>query len=176
MPKVSIRLLIPVAVAAGIALAIYLPAHAQGDQPPAPTPGAPVTDDQVNAVAQMLYCPVCENIPLDVCGTQACADWRQEIRGMLADGMTSDQITAAFAQKYGQRVLASPQQSGINWLVWILPVVGVLTGAVVVALAIRRMAPGAFSAESGADTLAEDSDLDPEMVARLERELREFSS
>src|SRR5689334_22330752 len=109
MLKVSIRLLIPAVVVVGIALAVVIPARAQGDQPPAPTPGASVTDDQVNAVAERLYCPVCENIPLDVCGTQACADWRQEIRGMLADGMTSDQITAAFAQKYGQRVLASPQ-------------------------------------------------------------------
>ena len=33
----------------------------------------PVTDDQVNAIAHDLYCPVCENTPLDVCGTQACA-------------------------------------------------------------------------------------------------------
>ncbi len=35
-----------------------------------------VSDDQVNEVAGGLYCPVCESTPLDVCPTQACADWR----------------------------------------------------------------------------------------------------
>ena len=38
-------------------------ALAQGGQPP--------TDDEVNAVAKQLFCPVCENTPLDVCPTQA---------------------------------------------------------------------------------------------------------
>ncbi|MFN3309334.1 MAG: hypothetical protein ACK44E_09010, partial [Anaerolineales bacterium] len=31
-----------------------------------------ISDDEVNAIAKYLYCPVCENVPLDVCGTQAC--------------------------------------------------------------------------------------------------------
>ena len=43
-----------------------------------------ITDDQVNAVAKQLYCPVCENIPLDVCPTQACAEWRE----LMRDGET----------------------------------------------------------------------------------------
>lgn len=30
-----------------------------------------VTADQVNAIAKKLFCPVCENIPLDTCGTAA---------------------------------------------------------------------------------------------------------
>ena len=29
--------------------------------------GGGVTDDQVNAVAKKLNCPVCENVPLDAC-------------------------------------------------------------------------------------------------------------
>ena len=40
---------------------------------PALAQDAPVTDDEVNEVARDLYCPVCENTPLDVCPTQACA-------------------------------------------------------------------------------------------------------
>ena len=48
--------------------------YAQDDSP---------TDDEVNAVASQLYCPVCENIPLDVCPTQACEQWRATIREKL---------------------------------------------------------------------------------------------
>ena len=41
-----------------------------------------------------MYCPVCENIPLDVCPTDACIQWRQEIGVQLADGKTPDEIKA----------------------------------------------------------------------------------
>jgi len=57
-------------------------------QTPQPQSQVPVTDNQVNAVAHELYCPVCENIPLDVCPTQACAQWRELIRQQLGQGMT----------------------------------------------------------------------------------------
>ena len=59
-------------------LVLPVVAFAQGEDPP---PSGP-SDDEVNAIAEQLYCPVCENVPLDVCGTQACADWRE--RGMVA--------------------------------------------------------------------------------------------
>jgi cytochrome c-type biogenesis protein CcmH/NrfF len=43
-----------------ILLVLASPGFAQGSDP---------TDDEVNAIASQLYCPVCENIPLDACGT-----------------------------------------------------------------------------------------------------------
>jgi len=85
-----------------------------------PEPDLP-TDDEVNAVARELYCPVCENIPLDVCGTQACSDWREEIRLELADGWDSEQIKQNFVERFGDRVLAEPPRQGLNWLVYIVP-------------------------------------------------------
>jgi len=42
-------------------------------QEPVPTPSA----DEVNSIAENMFCPVCENIPLDVCGTEACEMWRE---------------------------------------------------------------------------------------------------
>ena len=78
----------------------------------APTP----SDDDVNAIARQLFCPVCENTPLDVCPTQACAQWRALIREKLSQGWTADQIKQYFADQYGARVLAEPPQQGLNWL------------------------------------------------------------
>ncbi len=78
-------------------------------QDPQPQPAASgVTDDQVNVVAKQLYCPVCENVPLDVCPTQACAEWRELIRLKLAEGRSVEWIKEYFAQQYGDRVLAQP--------------------------------------------------------------------
>ncbi|MAT42063.1 MAG: hypothetical protein CL609_06955 [Anaerolineaceae bacterium] len=90
--------------------------------------GNPPTADDVNAVAKQLYCPVCENIPLDVCPTQACAQWRETIREKLIAGWSEEQIKQYFVDQYGDRVLAEPPRTGLNWLVYILPPVVFLVG------------------------------------------------
>jgi cytochrome c-type biogenesis protein CcmH len=79
------------------------------------------TDDEVNAIAKELYCPVCENVPLDVCGTQACAQWRDLIREKLAEGWSKGEIKEYFSAQYGDRVLAEPPARGLNWLVYVIP-------------------------------------------------------
>lgn len=79
------------------------------------------SDDQVNAVASQLYCPVCENITLDVCTTPACVQWREMIREQLAQGATPVQIKAYFVQQYGLRVLTLPPPAGFNWVLYLLP-------------------------------------------------------
>jgi cytochrome c-type biogenesis protein CcmH len=99
----------------------------------------PVTDDDVNAVAKELYCPVCENVPLDVCGTQACAQWRAVVREKLEAGYTDREIKTYFADYYGDRALATPPLRGLNWLVYILPPVFFLGGVFVLFRSLRKM-------------------------------------
>jgi cytochrome c-type biogenesis protein CcmH len=99
----------------------------------------PPSDDQVNAIAKQLYCPVCENIPLDVCPTQACAQWRELIREKLAAGWDEKQIKDYFVNQYGDRVLAEPPRRGLNWLVYLLPPVFILGGALLVFRVLRGM-------------------------------------
>src|SRR5258708_19695441 len=89
-----------------------------------PTP----SDDQVNHIAHQLYCPVCENTPLDVCPTEACRQWRDLIRQQLAQGWSEDQIKQYFVQQYGVRVLAEPPQAGFNSLIYLLPPAPIFTG------------------------------------------------
>lgn len=86
--------------------------------------------DEVNRVARQLYCPVCENVPLDVCPTQACADWRADIHDKLALGWSDDDIKNYFVQQYGDRVLARPPARGLNLVVYIVPPLALLLGAV----------------------------------------------
>ena len=97
----------------------------------------PPSDDEVNAIAKGLYCPVCENTPLDVCPTLACKQWRDTIRDQLAQGWTQGQIEQFFADQYGDRVLATPPATGLNWLVYLLPPLAFVAGAVILAGAVR---------------------------------------
>ena len=90
--------------------------------------GSGPTDDDVNAIAKQLYCPVCENIPLDACGTQACEQWRGIIRDRLAEGWTEEQIKDYFVAQYGDRVLAEPPRTGFNWAVYLVPLAIFIVG------------------------------------------------
>ena len=99
----------------------------------------PPTDDEVNAIARELYCPVCENIPLDVCPTQACAQWRGLIKEKLSEGWTKDQIKDYFVAQYGDRVLAEPPRRGLNWLVYVLPPIIFLVGIFVVYQNLKKL-------------------------------------
>lgn len=109
-----------------IVCAIFVAASPALAQEPVPTP----SDDEVNAIAKNMYCPICENIPLDVCGTQACAQWRAEIKDKLIQGWTEEEIHDHFVLKYGDRVLAEPPRRGINWLIYIVPPVAIVIGVV----------------------------------------------
>jgi cytochrome c-type biogenesis protein CcmH len=141
-------------------------AYAQEGEP------LPVTDDQVNAVARDLFCPVCENVPLDVCPTQACAEWRELIRLKLSEGWDAEQIRTYFAQQYGDRVLSAPPARGLNWLVYILPPLAILAGVFLLFKAFQSWKAAAPADETGSpDATREPGDVDL-YFARLEEELK----
>src|SRR5829696_5530567 len=93
------KLHLAILIALAFTLTLTLIASAQG-----PTP----TDDEVNRIAKQLYCPVCESTPLDVCPTEACRQWRDLIRTMLAEGKSEAEIKQYFVEHYGDRVLNEP--------------------------------------------------------------------
>ncbi len=93
----------------------------------------------------------------------------QLIRQQLAQGWTEGQIKQYFVQQYGARVLAEPPQTGINWLIYILPPLIILAGAFILFRALRMWTkPVSASAAFGSN---EDA-LKDEYVARLEEELK----
>jgi len=92
--------------------------------------GGGPSDNEVNAIAKNLYCPVCESVPLDVCPTLACQQWRQQIADKLTLGWTEDQIYDFFVDQYGDRVLATPPLRGLNWLIYLLPPIVILVATV----------------------------------------------
>lgn len=142
-------------------------------QEPAPTP----SDDEVNAVAKQMYCPVCENIPLDVCPTTACREWRELIRLKLSEGWNAQQIKDYFALQYGDRVLSEPPARGLNWLVYVLPPVAFLAGAALLFFVLRGMrARKNVAAGSSEPEQAENpSTPQDEYIRRVEDELKQFT-
>lgn len=132
-----------------------------------PTP----TDDEVNRIAKKLYCPVCENTPLDVCPTEACRQWRGQIREMLSEGKTEQEIIDYFAVTYGERASGDPRD---KLKAYLIPVVAILLGTALLVSALRAWKKP-IAAESTSPT-REAKRTKPvqqdEYIARLEEELK----
>lgn len=129
----------------------------------APTP----SDDDVNRIARQLYCPVCENTPLDVCPTEACRQWRDLIRSMLADGKSEAEIKQYFVDHYGARVLDEPPN---RWISYLVPAVIILLGALLLVRGFQMWMKPSAAGANPAGTESEPS-ADP-YIARLEEELK----
>ncbi|MEM7333504.1 MAG: cytochrome c-type biogenesis protein [Chloroflexota bacterium] len=144
-----------------------------------------VTDDEVNDVAKGLYCPVCESTPLDVCPTQACADWRELIREQLASGMTKQEIYNDFAFNYGDGVLAEPPRQGFSLILWLTPILAIGVGGVIFFRLMQQFrsasptpAPVPVVIKQADPTPAQSNvalDID-DFVSRIETELQELSN
>lgn len=157
LPRAALVLFVLAIALASVLTSLASPARAQE-----PTP----SDDQVNAVAKQLYCPVCENVPLDVCPTQACAQWRQTIREKLTAGWNEQEIKNYFVEQYGARVLAAPPARGLSLLVYLLPPLAFVVGAYIVYRAVRawRRAAGPVASPPPA--------AEGDYTRRIEEELR----
>ncbi|MGH2583078.1 MAG: cytochrome c-type biogenesis protein [Anaerolineales bacterium] len=128
-----------------------------------PTP----SPDVVNAIAKNIYCPICANVPLDACGTAACAQWRQQIGDLLAEGYTEQQIYDYFVEQYGESVLAAPRPRGLNILIYALPVAAILAGAAIVWANLRPSRRLEIEKAEGKAS--------PRYVLQIEKELKKRS-
>jgi len=135
-------------------------ASAQG-----PTP----TDDEVNRIAKQLYCPVCESTPLDVCPTEACRQWRDLIRTMLAEGKNEEEIKQYFVEQYGVRVLNEPPNRLVSYIV---PVVAILLGAFILFRGFQMWIKPSMMEANLEDAKQETKPFQDLYIAKLEEELK----
>jgi cytochrome c-type biogenesis protein CcmH len=132
--------------------------HAQDSAP---------TDDEVNRIAKKLYCPVCENTPLDVCPTEACRQWRELIRLQLAEGRSEQEIIQYFVDTYGARASAEPPNRLATYLV---PSVAILLGVIMLLRGFQMWLKPSIT-EADMDESEPEPVRDP-YVTRLEEELK----
>ena len=151
---------------------LLLSALSWAAEPPVQPPSARTSaeDQMVAKIANRLTAPCCWIQTVATHRSAACDAILVEIRQMLRQGKTEDQIIEFYLDKYGEMILAAPPAKGFDALVWILPVAALLLGGVAVVLVTRRMsaAPPAHAAADGAPA----SPQDP-WRAKVEAELRE---
>jgi len=84
-----------------------------------------------------VICPTCHTT-LDQSSSAIADRMRIFIRGRIAAGDSKTEIKEALVREFGDAVLASPPKRGFNLLAWVLPPVGLVAAACVLAfLAVR---------------------------------------
>ena len=113
-----------------------------------------------------VMCPVC-NTTLDQSSSPAARQIERFISARINAGDTKDQIKDRLVAEYGPQILAAPPKEGFNLLAWLLPIIGLLGGALALAwLAWRWSRPGDPAAAAPA--------LDPALERRVDEELARF--
>ena len=129
------------------------------------------SDTDVIRVAERMYCPVCENIPLDECQTSACLEWKDEIAAQLAAGRTPQEVINSFVARFGDHVVGVPQDPLIRALTFFMPLLATVLALGVGLRAFRRFADSK-RLSLDAETAAESERSDASYRRRLEQDLR----
>jgi cytochrome c-type biogenesis protein CcmH/NrfF len=96
------------------------------------------TEQQVEAIARTLKCPVCGSQSVADSDVAASRAIRAEIARLVEEGQTPSEVRTAIAASFGERVQLIPPASGFAGLVWILPVVVLVVALAGVSAALAR--------------------------------------
>jgi cytochrome c-type biogenesis protein CcmH len=147
-----------------IGVASVITASSAGAQEPSPE-----IQNKMEQIAKDLYCPVC--VPLNVCETQACEQWRQLIIEKLQAGQTEAQIRQYFIDQYGDRVLGAPPAQGFSIGAYLLPILILIAGLAVILFTLRGWLRGRAAAEPSSPVTV--PSIPSEYAERIARELKE---
>jgi cytochrome c-type biogenesis protein CcmH len=98
----------------------------------------PVTEQRLITISEEMRCLVCQNESLAGSRSELANDLRREIRILIGEGKTDDQIRSFMVDRYGDFVLYRPPVKPITWILWIGPFVALLAGIVGLMVYLRR--------------------------------------
>lgn len=129
--------------ALGVLAASLIAMAAAGAQAPASSTGAATPADsaldaRTSAVASTLRCPVCQGESIQDSPAELAQQMRAIVKEKLRNGETPEQIQRYFVARYGEWILLEPAMTGLNVLLYALPVALVLGGLAIVYVLVRR--------------------------------------
>jgi len=91
-----------------------------------------------NKLSNELRCLVCQNQAISDSNADLAKDLRDEMYGMLQQGMSEEEIVEFMVVRYGDFVLYNPPLKPMTWLLWFGPVFALLAGFFFVVRIINR--------------------------------------
>jgi len=95
-------------------------------------------EQRLNHIAEELRCLVCQNESLAGSRAELAQDLRREVRQLIKQGKTDQEIKDFLVSRYGDFVLYRPPVKPSTWLLWIGPFVLLVAGIAGLLIYLRR--------------------------------------
>lgn len=125
-------------------------------------------NDLAADVAAKLRCPVCQGVSIADSPSGMATKMRAQVRDLVTKGYSEEQVMTYFERSYGEFVRLEPPLRGLNVMLWILPGVVLLGGALFVFRKANAPVPSA-AAPQAPQAAPAPKDVDPELAKYLER-------
>jgi cytochrome c-type biogenesis protein CcmH len=100
----------------------------------------PAREARVQALGKQLRCPMCQGLSIADSNSSAARAQMDKVRELVAAGKSDPEIRDYFTSRYGEWALLDPPASGMNLLVWLLPLALLVGGGFAIARTLRRPA------------------------------------
>jgi len=98
----------------------------------------PVLQARYEKIIEEIRCLKCQNATIKDSPAFLATDLRREVRRMLMENYTDEQIFDFMVERYGDFALYNPRASGKTLVLWIGPAVFLAFGALVLFMIVRR--------------------------------------
>lgn len=104
----------------------------------APLAENPEVERRLNAISEELRCLVCQNESIAGSRAELAVDLRREIRTMISQGKTDNEIRDFMVERYGDFVLYRPPVKASTLFLWVGPFVLLIVGFIAMLIVLRR--------------------------------------
>jgi cytochrome c-type biogenesis protein CcmH len=81
----------------------------------------PVLNERYRALIREIRCPKCLNESIAESDAPVAADLRREVRRLIGEGATDDEVKTFLSSRYGEFVLYRPRMTPTTFAVWTAP-------------------------------------------------------
>ncbi len=137
---------------------------------------APTLDEPVqphpegDAAIDRLRSPFCPGMMLEVCPSPQAKLLRDSLQMMAWEGAPSDSLVSWMLSSYGEEYRAVPQAAGSGLWAWLMPPLALLSGLILVALALQQLRSRQGAESAVVEALSSE---DEEVLEEALKELKE---
>ena len=110
----------------------------------------PAMNARYLSLIREIRCPKCLNESIADSDAPVAGDLRREVRRLMSEGKSDDEIKDFLSARYGDFVLYRPRLSGANWALWAGPFVFLAVGGLVFWRILRARAAQPMDDEESA--------------------------
>lgn len=98
----------------------------------------PELEKRVNEISSELRCLVCQNQTIADSHAELAIDLKNQVRDMVRQGQTQDEIVEYMVHRYGDFVLYRPPVKPTTYLLWVGPFLLLVIGVFLLVMNLRR--------------------------------------